>query len=348
MIANAFELPARARSPWQRFYARAHAWRRRWYRTRQVALGRPTISVGNLLWGGGGKTPLVAALADHLRERGERVAILSRGYRRRGRMPLLVSRGDGPLLPPSITGDEPYMLALSLPGVVVVVAADRLAASRIAAELDSTVFVLDDAFSHLRVARDLDILALPAHDPFGGGRLLPSGRLREPLAATARADALVLTGAHGLDLALGPLLASRFAGFGFTGPGFAATLDAEVVRTMPTAPTESAESAGIERGVVLVSGVAHPGAVERTARDLGIAVIEHLVFRDHHDYPERTLERIRAVAQRHSASVLTTAKDWGKLAPRLGLPVAELRIRCRPEAGFWSWLDAALAAINQH
>jgi len=192
--------PPPAGSPWQRLYAAAHRLRRRWYRARARRLPLPVISVGNLHWGGGGKTPLVAAVAAHLRQRGLAVCILSRGYGRHGRGVRVVSRGDGPLLPPAEAGDEPVQLAGELPGVAVVVGADRYRAGLAArARLRPTpdLFLLDDGFSHLALHRDLDLLAFPAADPFGGGRLWPSGRLREPLAAAARADAALLTGTAG-------------------------------------------------------------------------------------------------------------------------------------------------------
>jgi len=203
--------PPPADSPWQRLYAAAHRLRRRWYRERARRLPLPVISVGNLLWGGGGKTPLVAAVAAHLRQRGLAVCILSRGYGRSGSGVRIVSRGDGPLLAPAEAGDEPVLLAGELPGVAVVVGADRhragmeaLARLRPAPEL----FLLDDGFSHLALHRDLDLLAFPAADPFGGGRLWPGGRLREPLAASARADAALLTGTP----ALGRMAAGGVAG----------------------------------------------------------------------------------------------------------------------------------------
>jgi tetraacyldisaccharide-1-P 4'-kinase len=185
-------------SPWQRLYGAAHRLRWRWYRERAHRLPRPVLSIGNLHWGGGGKTPLVAAVAAHLRARGVEVCILSRGYAGRGRGVRVVSRGGGPLLEAQEAGDEPVWLAGELPGVAVVVGPDRChagleALARLRPAPD--VFLLDDGFSHLALHRDLDLLAFPAADPFGGGRLWPGGRLREPLAAVVRASAVLLTGA---------------------------------------------------------------------------------------------------------------------------------------------------------
>ncbi|MGH9382375.1 MAG: tetraacyldisaccharide 4'-kinase, partial [Thermoanaerobaculia bacterium] len=198
MTSDRLPTPAAGRAPWQRLYAAAHRLRRRWYSSRAARLPRPVISVGNLHWGGTGKTPMVEALARRMRDRGLKVAILSRGYRSRGSGVRLVSDGGGPLLGPLVAGDEPVLLAGDLPGVAVVVGRDRFHAGLQALERivpPPEVFLLDDGFSHLMLARDLDLLLFPEGDPFGGGRLPPSGRLREPLAASARADAVVLSGA---------------------------------------------------------------------------------------------------------------------------------------------------------
>ncbi len=180
------------------------------------------VSIGNLHWGGAGKTPLVAAVAGHLRDRGLAVCILSRGYASRGRGVQVVSTGGGPLLGPLLAGDEPVLLAGELPGVAVVVGPERYDAGMAALRRlpkPPDLFLLDDGFSHLALARNLDVVAFPAADPFGGGRLFPGGRLREPLAAIARAQAVVLTGASSPED--GRELAESLRPYGFTGPGFA-------------------------------------------------------------------------------------------------------------------------------
>ena len=112
--------PRPSRSPWQLLYQAAHRGRFRYWKERALQLPRPVISVGNLHWGGTGKTPVVAALAEFLRDEGKKVCILSRGYGRKTRDPLVVSRGEGPLRNPKESGDEPWLLANRLPGVMVV------------------------------------------------------------------------------------------------------------------------------------------------------------------------------------------------------------------------------------
>lgn len=322
--------PSPPRSPWQLFYGGVHRLRRSWYRKRARHLPRPVISVGNLHWGGSGKTPLVAALASHLRDRGLAVCILSRGYGSRGQGVRVVSAGAGPLLDPEVAGDEAVLLAGDLPGVAVVVDPDRYQAGLEALRrLDPApdLFLLDDGFSHLALARDLDLVAFPASNPFGGGRLLPWGRLREPLAAMSRAHAAILTGAPGWD-DRGAALAAALRPYGFNGPGFASV----------TRPGETQLAPGAR--VLLVSAIARPEAFTALARSLGFDVAGELRFPDHHRYSPASLARIQEAWRASGAeAVLVTAKDQVKLQGRLDVPLAELPIRAEPEPAFWEWLD---------
>lgn len=333
------EAPSPPRSPWQRFYALAHRLRRRWYAPRARRLPRPVVSIGNLCWGGSGKTPLTAALAAHLRDAGWRVAILSRGYGSRGEGVRVVSRGAGPLLGPLVAGDEPVLLAGELPGVAVVVGPDRHLAGLHALERltpQPEIFVLDDGFSHLRLARDLDLVVFPAADPFGGGRLFPGGRLREPLESVARADAVLLTGApEGGDP--GGELARALSHHGFGGPGFASRTRSGEVRCFPQGELEPGAR------VLAVSAIARPEGFLATVRRRGFEIVAELSFPDHHRYPESSLEKIRAAFVASTAEVvLTTSKDRVKLHGRLELPMAELPIVALPEPAFFHWLEGWL------
>ncbi|HEX6901578.1 MAG TPA: tetraacyldisaccharide 4'-kinase [Thermoanaerobaculia bacterium] len=321
--------PAPPSSPWQLFYGGAHRLRWRWYRERAKRLPRPVVSVGNLHWGGSGKTPLTAAIARHLRDRGLAVCILSRGYGGKGEGVRVVSTGEGPLLGPRVAGDEPVLLAGELPGVAVVVGPDRHEAGLQALRrLDPSpdLFLLDDGFSHLRLARDLDLVAFPAADPFGGGRLFPSGRLREPLAAMARADAAILTGSE--DVGAARELAEALRPYGFTGPGFASA----------TLPGEPRLAPGAR--VFLATAIARPDNFAATVRGLGFDIAGELRFPDHHAYPPASLQRIQEDFRTSGAeTVLTTSKDRVKLHGRLDVPLAELPIRAEPEPAFWEWLE---------
>lgn len=336
------ELGAAARSPWQRAYGGILALRRRWLAGRAARLPRPVVSVGNLLWGGAGKTPLVAALAAHLRDGGRRVCILSRGYGRRDRAIRVVSLGEGPLLGPAVAGDEPVLLAGSLPGVSVVVGPDRHEAGRHAMERltpPPDLFVLDDGFAHARLARDLDLLAFPVADPWGGDRLPPSGRLREPLAAARHADAVLLTDAP--EPAAAGELRRGLARRGYSGPAFASATRVQPARTVDGRRLPRA------RAVLLVSAIARPERFEELARREGFQVRGALRFRDHHGYEAKALREIADAFKASGADVvLTTAKDRVKLFGHLDVPLAELPIHAEPEPAFWEWLDGRLEAIE--
>jgi tetraacyldisaccharide 4'-kinase len=333
--------PAPARSPWQRLYEAAHRYRAARWRARAERLPVAVWSVGNLHWGGTGKTPVVVAIATWLRDRGVRVAVLSRGYGRRGSGPLVVSTGRGPRVDPGRAGDEPWLLAEALPTVPVAVGERRSAAARLLlATLPAPpqLFLLDDGFSHLRLARDLDLLVLPARDPFGGGRLPPGGRLREPLAAAARAHALLLAGAD-VDGGRARQTGDALAPYGFLGPAFACEVQAAAARRV------GADDAAITPAppLLLVTGIAGPARVRAAAESVGLRVADHLAFGDHHAYPGRSLRRIeRAAARAGAAAVLTTTKDRVKLAGRLSLPLWELPVAAAPEPAFWSWLAKRL------
>lgn len=324
-----------AGSPWQRFYEWGHRRRRRHWSTRATSLGRPTVSIGNLHWGGSGKTPAVIAAARGLAGRGRRVAVLSRGYRRKGREPLIVSVGEGPLASVEQAGDEPVMVAGQAPGVAVAVGADRRAAAALALDRapDVDVFLLDDGFSHLRVRRDVEILTFPATDPFAGGLLLPGGRLREPLGMVRLADAAVITGLEGgvePPADFEPTLRRH----GFKGPVFTSTLRSELLG----GPTP-------ERPL-LVTGVARPERVARTAAAAGLECVDHLRFPDHHAYPPRSLSAIESACARHRCdAVVTTSKDAVKLRGRLPAgspPLLELRVEAEIEPEFLPWLAGRL------
>ncbi len=325
-------------------YGRATSLRARWYATGRLAaetLPRPTISVGNITFGGTGKTPFVEFLARRLRFEGWRPAILSRGYGRRSRGVVVVGEGAGPLVSAEEGGDEPVALArAAAPGVCVVVGERRGAAAARALALGADLFLLDDGFQHLAVRREVDLLLLDARDPFGGGRLPPRGRLREPLDAIARADAIVFTRTdRGLPRLDALETVARLA------PGkpvFRARLRAAALHDESDAPI--AAGAIAERRLLAVCGIANPSSFAASLSELGLAAEERLEFRDHQRYGPRELARIRDAAARTGASlVVTTEKDAVKLAGRAGLPLVAVRLSVGiEEPGFFPFLAARL------
>jgi len=279
----------------------------------------PVLSVGNVSVGGSGKTPFVEMLAGRLRERGERVVIILRGYRGSTTKPIVVSDGSRVRCEPPVAADEAYLLARRLPGVAVVTGADRYRVGQVALEqVECSVIILDDGFQHLRLHRDLDIVLVDSTNPLGYGRLLPSGLLREPLEAIGRADLVVMSHADvGRDADLAIQAIRQYAPV--------APIVRAVHRPVALVDGRSDERLGLEylvgRRLLAVSGIANPSRFEATLVRLGALVSAHRIFPDHHRYTSADLKIIYEAAEDVGASmVVTTEKDMVKLA---GLSVGE-------------------------
>lgn len=304
---------------------------------RVARAGRPVVSVGNIAAGGTGKTPFLAWLAGELVRRHLPPAILTRGYGRKTRRPVLVSDGERILAGADEAGDEPLVLARQLRGVPILADANRTRGARRIEELFPHVklHLLDDGFSHLALGRDVDVVLLDAARPDAGGALLPRGRLREPLSSLARADILLVTRLEEATPDAALALARRYA------PGipiFGA--ETEVLGILDRHGDE-VRPADLPEGTVLaVAGVARPEAFFGTLDRLGIRPLAHLSFPDHARYGNFRIGRILKVAEETGATgVVTTEKDAVKLEGALGLPLFTVRIRTRPrEAGFLSEL----------
>lgn len=291
-----------------------------WKRQNRAAV--PVISVGNLTLGGTGKTPCVEYIARFFRKRGVRVAVLSRGYGGSG----------GP-------NDEALVLEDNLPDVPHLQGADRVALAQAACEeLESELLILDDGFQHRRLARDMDVVLLDATNPFGHGRLVPSGLLREPASSLRRADAVVLTRCdHVADAELKQIAkrARKLAP------------DRPIVHTThsPTAciqfghPDQTLDVIQ-NRPVIAFCGIGNPDAFRQTIERLGARIVEARTFADHHSYTRTDVEELSALARRSSPEsvLVTTQKDLVKLRiDRLGdrdlLAIKiELRVRAGSEA----------------
>ncbi|MEX0880271.1 MAG: tetraacyldisaccharide 4'-kinase [Thermoanaerobaculia bacterium] len=331
--------------PLSRLYGKAVSLRAGWYvsgRLESHALPRPAISVGNLTFGGTGKTPFTEFLARRFRFEGRTPAVLSRGYGRRSRGVVVVSVGQGPLVAPEEGGDEPVALARALPGVIVVVAERRADAARRAADLGADLLLLDDGFQHLAARRDVNLLLLDSRDPFGGGRLPPSGRLREPIEALRRADAIVFTR---VDRAAPPAEAlAAISRLHPAAPVFRARIRASGLRDESGSPVEVAEIA--DRRSIAVCGIATPAEFSASLAELGVTPEERLEFRDHQRYGQRQMARIRRAAETAGAAFLvTTEKDAVKLSGRLPVPMLTVRLSVEvAEAGFFPFVASRLPA----
>ena len=282
---------------------------------RQQSLPCRVISVGNLTLGGTGKTPVVIALAKALRDRGRKVAVISRGYKRRsGASVLEISDGHALRGHPDDSGDEPFLIAQRCPGVPVAVGANRPLVGRYLVDryrVDTVI--LDDGYQHMALRRDMDILVLDASAPFGNGYLVPRGRLREPLSAIGRASAVLVTRASQAGRleelkdrvrAVAPMVPVWVTDFTASG----------VVQVGGSASVEPSALKG-ER-VLAVSGIGNPESFQRLLTAVGATVVDHCVFADHHAYSQGDLERIRRLAEQAGVDrIVTTEKDAVKLAP---------------------------------
>jgi tetraacyldisaccharide 4'-kinase len=324
-------------NPLSLVYGRAAQLRRSWYERRPHArktLDRPVISVGNLVVGGSGKTPIVATLARLLREMGEKPSVLSRGYARRVRADgvVVVSDGARVLEPVERSGDEPQMLARTLTGVPVLVSSDRYLAGRLAEQrFGCTVHLLDDGFQHLQLSRTIDLLLVSPDDL--AERVVPSGRLREGLDAARAADAVLVSGtreeAGRVSAALN--IANAFTTTTRFGPLSALCAD----ETAPASPNGTR--------IVAVAGIARPERFFRALHDQGWNVVREIVFPDHHWFSPRDLASINDEAQAaHARVVVTTEKDAMRVGEQAWWAALPMQAAIEPVDQFTSWLRGRL------
>ena len=327
-------------------YGTLAARRRRWYEARPDMRRRlrcPVVSVGSLTVGGSGKTPVAADVAKVLVSLGEYPALLSRGYRRTDPQDgvVVVSVRGAVKSALGQAGDEPFMLAGQLAGVSVLVSDDRYLAGRLAeTHLGATVHLLDDGFQHLSLHRNVDLVVV-GHDDLFDPRTLPGGRLREPLGAAARADALVV---EAQDADRAQVLAQRVGvdeSFHFT-----KTLDRprDVADTRDTVVPHGAR-------VLALAGIAKPQAFVDALRATGYDVADTVTVRDHHPYSARDLSGIADRVRRLPVDyVMTTEKDLVRLQRFSPLPFpllwVPLRVSVEPAERFRSWMAERLVSIR--
>ena len=321
---------------------RLSMYRRGTFRT--TKLSQPVISVGNITTGGTGKTPLVEWIARTLANNGRTVAVLTRGYgRERPNDRVLVSDGQAVFSTPEQAGDEAFLLATNLKSVAAVISdANRIAAARDAVKhLHTNCFVLDDGFQHLRLARDLDIVTIDATNPWGGGRLLPEGRLREPLTGLARADAIVLTRVDQISDA-GQIQEElkKFA----TCPVFTARMKTRAITAL------NSNESTVPTPIGVFCGVGNPQSFFTHVEREGYNPVFKKALRDHQTYSQQLIDSIITSAEQSGArSLLTTTKDAVKLRSlSLRLPVfsVNVEISIDDEATFTQLILESLKSVG--
>jgi tetraacyldisaccharide 4'-kinase len=302
----------------------------------------PVISVGNLTAGGTGKTPVVDFLVRYLLQRGERPAVVSRGYGGQIRSGVaIVSAGDGfgPQLKAIECGDEPFLLSRRNPQAMVVVAPCRREGIKTAIRAGAaTLIILDDGFQHLAVQRDLDLLLLDARRPLGNGSLLPAGLLREPASAHCRAHLCILTRDEALaapaPFAAPVTLRCRHR------------LALEFVALDGTVQSR-ADFFG-QRGVAF-AGIAKPDNFFQALRSLGLELVTTVALNDHADFTPATLKTLEQAALGADFFV-TTEKDGVKLSPSdLPLPCfqAPLDLEFSPAGQLEELIDSLLNKVKK-
>lgn len=256
------------------------------------------VCVGNLTVGGTGKTPVAMAIAEALIARGRRVVFLSRGYGGRNEGPVLV---DGERHRADDVGDEPLLLSRIAP---VVVSRDRRAGARLALDNGADVIVMDDGHQNFDLAKDLSFVVVDAASPFGNGRILPAGPLREsPAQGFSRADAIVMVGA---------------------GAALPSNLPVLRVSVEPARPQQLKDQL-----VVAFAGIGQPQRFFKTLEDLGATIVERWAFADHHAYTAQEIADLKVKARAANARLVTTEKDFVRLDAEARRDVEVLPVRAQ-------------------
>lgn len=274
----------------------------------------PVISVGNITTGGTGKTPLVEWLVRVLAREGRSVCVLTRGYGRANPgQRVIVSDAETVLANANQAGDEAFLLANNLKGLAAVISdADRVAAGRWASRVFGVdTFVLDDGFQHLRLWRNLDIVTIDATNPWGGSRMLPYGRLREPLSSLGRADCVVLTRSKQVGDAAE--IVQRLEHLSGGRPIFSSQMRPRGFSRLANGKIVLSNNS-VENPILAFCGVGNPEAFFNELRSQGHVIALTRAFPDHHSYTQRDLDALLKEAKRLGVrNLVTTAKDAVKL-----------------------------------
>jgi tetraacyldisaccharide 4'-kinase len=303
-----------------RNWAFDHGWLRRYSPPVPIV-----ISVGNIVAGGTGKTPVTLMLAKEFYDEVP-IAILARGYRseaERLSTPVVLSRGQGPMHPASFCGDESYMLSQNLPKAFVFVGKDRHKSSNMAAKAGVKIILLDDGMQHRRLARDFEIVVMDAYDPFGQGYFLPRGLLREGIKSLARADLIILNHVYDHDKFI---KIRQQIGSCSTAPVVATRTEVAQIQDINNKITIQIK----DKKVGVFCGIAHPDYFIKTIEELGAQVIELYSIPDHMDFDFNELANFATICKEKGAELLLcTEKDRVKLVEslHLALPIAWVQMR---------------------
>ncbi len=322
--------------------ARQTLYQKNFFKRHKVSV--PVISVGNLTLGGTGKTPMVIYLARLLNQK--KIAVVSRGYRGKARGAVnVVSDGHKVLLDANQAGDEPNLMASSLPGVAVLTGSKRINPARYGVEqLGAELVILDDGFQHMSLQRDVDIVLFRVDTFMGNNRVFPGGDMREPLAALRRANCFVLTCVDDVNKAKADAIQQALEKKFPATPVFQASYEA--VGLVP-ANGDVVPVGSFSCGAFC--GLASPHHFRKSLEQIGLDVVFFKGFADHHLYSKKELQRVAKLAQQAGATALvTTEKDMVKLAAaQINLPLYALRMEMMMAPGFADFIEARLASVAE-
>ncbi len=288
------------------------------------------ISIGNLTWGGTGKTSLTSYLAKFLINEGFKIGILSRGYQRHSNGPVVVSNGQEIKTTWKDAGDEPYLLASMNPKAAIVVSESRVEGLPILSQFQPDVILLDDAFQHRQIARDLNLVLIDSTENILNLHVLPFGKLREPLDSLHRATAIILT--HSKNANPETVKAVN----AYSVPVYHANYE-----------VSSFEYSG--KSVAAFCGIATPQHFQRLLVDYGAKVVLFREFSDHHSYSQAELRELEQEALKSGAeAIVTTSKDAVKLPDhfQLALGIVNVEFVIEEKEQFNSWILSKVSSAR--
>lgn len=295
------------------------------------------ISVGNIVAGGTGKTPVTLMLAKEFYPN-THLAILSRGYKSQAEKngsPTILSEGNGPLYPASYCGDEPVLLAENLPKAIIIVGKNRQKSSQLAAKAGVNLILLDDGMQHRKLARDLEVIVLNSSDLFGQGYFLPRGFLRESPKSLSKADLIILNHLqnHNQFVSLKQELA-QFT----TAPIVGTQLVVSEIVSLAGKMIDSIQG----KRVGIFCGIAHPENFQKTLQDLGAIVVTYHFFPDHQGFEKNDLINfVKSCKELGAELILCTEKDKVKLPslPETSPPIAWIKSELKIIEGKDNWIS---------
>lgn len=300
-------------------------WNFYWLHKKPVKLNAKVISVGNITVGGSGKTSIAGFIAESYLQRGHKIALVARGYKRPNNRPVAISGNRH--FSWEDCGDEPAALAKSIPGLSIYVDSNKTRAAKQASNDGYEFIIIDDGFQHRDLFRDLDIVCLNGFDPFGNSYLLPAGILREPKKALARADAFIIVDESGESDKTHWDLPDHV-------PIFRAR---KIVAGIKSLDGKSVDMGG--KKVVAFCGIGNPESFYNSLNDVDCDIRGFMKFRDHHIYKQSDIYKITNKYKTENChAAVTTLKDAVKLEqiwpPDIPCYYLEITIKFEKEAGF--------------